>query len=359
MHIAVIGLANSGKTTIFNALTGQRIETTTFPTPPGDIHRGVVPVPDTRLDFLSALFKPKKTTPATIEYVDLAGLSKGDAGQNRLVCDAIKDADALVHVVRLFEHPAVAHPLGTLDPSRDIELVEIELVFADLELVEKRFARIEEAAKRGKKPDEAERKLLLKLREILINERPIREGHFDERDLLAMRPLQFLTAIPEIVVLNCGERDIGGEREKTAVSELSSRYPRLPFLFLCGKMEMEIAELPPDDRKVFLADLGVDEPASGKLIRACHRALGLVTFFTYAGDEVRAWTIKSGTPALKAAGKIHSDIERGFIRAEVIAFEDLAAAGDVHAARKKGLVRLEGKTYEMRDGDVVHFRFNV
>ena len=359
MKVAIIGLANTGKTTVFNALTGQQVETTLYPTTSGDPHVGTVKVPDSRLDSLSALFRPKKTTHATIEYVDFIGLTKGDVKQNRKVFDIIKDADAMAHVVRLFEDDAVAHPLGTIHASRDIDTIEIELIFADLEFVEKRLEKMEEAVKRGKKPDESERKLLLKCRDILMKEIPLRNAAFTEEDARAMRPLQFLSIIPEIVVLNYGEQSLGSRKEKNLIDELSTQRRSLPILPLCGKIETEIAQLSPADKKMFLDDLGLNEPAAHKLIHACFDLLGLISYFTYAGDEVRAWTIKKGSPAQKAAGKVHSDIERGFIRAEVISFDDLVSAGDIHTARGKGLLRLEGKTYEVKDGDIINFRFNV
>lgn len=359
MKVSIIGLANSGKTTIFNALTNQRIETTAYPTSSGEPHIGIVKVPDSRLEILSALFKPKKTTHASIEYIDFIGLTKGDVKQNRKVFDLIKDADAMVHVVRLFGDDAVVHPLGTIDASRDIETVELELIFGDLELIEKRLERMEDGLRRGKKPNETEKKLLLKCRDTLMKELPLRSADFTQEDFLTMRPLQFLSMIPEIVVLNYGEHDLESRKQDNLTEELPDRIRSLPLLSLSGKIEMEIAQLAPADRKMFLDELGLTEPASHKLTRACFDILGLISFFTYAGDEVRSWTIRKGTLAQKAAGKVHSDIERGFIRAEVISFDDLVSAGDMHNARGKGILRLEGKTYEVKDGDVINFRFNV
>ncbi len=359
MKVSIIGLSNTGKTTIFNTLTGQHIETTIYPTTSGEPHIGTVRVPDQRLERLSALFKPKKTTHATIEYIDFIGLTKGNTKQNKEVFDLIKDVDALVQVVRLFSDNAVVHPLGTIHVSRDIDTVELELIFGDLEFIEKRLERMEEGVRRGKKPDQSEKSLLLKCKDILMKEIPLRHAEFTEEDLRAMRPLQFLSIIPEIVVLNYGEQDLGTEKEKNLINELSNHYSSLALLPLCGKIEMEISQLSPADRKMFLDDMGLNEPASYKLIRACFDLLGLISFFTYAGDEVRAWTIRKGSPAQKAAGKVHSDIERGFIRAEVVSYDDLVAAGDIHTARGKGLLRLEGKTYDVQDGDVINFRFNV
>jgi ribosome-binding ATPase len=359
VKVAIIGLSNTGKTTVFNTLTGQHIDTTIYPTTSGDPHVGTVRVPDQRLERLSALFKPKKTTHATIEYIDFIGLTKGDTKQNKKVFDLIKDADALVQVVRLFGDDAVVHPSGTIHASRDIDTIELELIFGDLEFIEKRLERMEEGLRRGKKPEESEKRLLLKCKDILMKEIPLRKAEFTEEDLRAMRPLQFLSIIPEIVVLNYGEQDLGSGKEKDLTGELSDHYRTLPFLPLCGKIEMEISQLSPVDRKMFLDDMGLNEPASHKLIRACFDLLGLISFFTYAGNEVRAWTIKKSSPAQKAAGKVHSDIERGFIRAEVISYDDLVSTGDIHTARGKGLLRLEGKTYEVQDGDIINFRFSV
>jgi GTP-binding protein YchF len=359
LKVSIIGLSNTGKTTIFNALTGKNIETTIYPTTSGEPHLGMVKVPDRRIDKLSEIFRPKKTTHATIEYLDFIGLTKGDMNQNRKVFDLIKDSDAIVNVVRTFHNEALIHPLGDINPLRDTETIELELIFGDLDLVEKRLAKIDEAIKRGKKPDESEKKLLLKCKDFLMKEVALRDVEFHEEELKSMRPLQFLSIVPEIVVLNIGEQDINTEQSKNIQSILLSRYPSLPVLPLCGKIEMEIAQLLPDERKPFLDEIGLDEPASNKLVHTCYDILGFISFFTYAGNEVRAWTIKKGTNAQKAAGKVHTDIERGFIRAEVISFENFVSAGNIHTARDEGLLRLEGKTYEVRDGDIINFRFNV
>jgi hypothetical protein len=355
----ITGLSNTGKTTLFNALTGQSLETAVYPTISGEPSIGVVKVPDQRVDRLSEIFMPKRTTYATIEYIDFLGITKGDIKQNRKVFDLIKDADTIVHVVRAFQDESVVHPLGGTDPLRDIETLELELIFGDLEFVEKRLERIEENLRRGKKPDEAEKKLLLKCKELLMKEIPLRNVEFPAEEAIAMRHLQFLSTVPEVIVLNIGEKDLQADTTKSLQSTLNARFPSLPVLPLCGKIEMEISSLSPDERKPFLDELGIDEPASNKLIHTCYRILGLISFLTVGEDEVRAWTIKKSTSALSAAGKVHSDIERGFIRAEVISFDDFISTGSMHAAREKGLLRLEGKTYEVRDGDIINFRFNV
>jgi GTP-binding protein YchF len=359
LKIGIIGLSNTGKTTVFNALTGQNLETPIYTATTGKPHIGVVKVPDARLERLSEIFKPKKTTYATIEYIDYIGITKGDLHQNRMVFDLIKDVDATLHVIREFVDDTVMHPLGSVDALRDIETIELELIFGDLEFVEKRLERMEQSAKRGKKPDDTEKKLILKCKERLENEVALRNVGFHEQDLLAMRHMQFLSTKPEVLLLNVGEQDLHAEHIKELQSSIHARYPTLPVLPMCGKIEMEIAQLSRDDAYLFLKDLGIEEPASNKVIQTCYELLGLISFFTYAGDEVRAWTIIKGADAQKAAGKVHSDIERGFIRAEVISCEDFLSVGTIHHAREKGLLRLEGKTYEVKDGDIINFRFNV
>lgn len=365
MKLAIIGLSNSGKTTVFNALTGQQLETTIYPTVGGEPNYGVVRVPDPRVDKLAEIYRPKKVTYATVEYVDFMGLTKGDVAQNRKVFDLIKDVDAVVHVVRAFEDAAVSHPLGGVDPLRDIETIEMELVFGDLEFVEKRLERIDEAAKKGKKPGEAEKKFLLKCKAALEQEIPLRNVSFDDEEQKLMRPLQFASNKPEVIVLNLGESDLN----TAAAQELHRRVEQYvadkgiaettKVVSLSGKIEMELVQLSADEAKAFLDDLGIPEPALNKLIKVSYDLLGLISFLTTGEDEVRAWTITKGTSAQKAAGKIHSDIERGFIRAEVAGYDDFIADGSTAAAREKGHLRLEGKTYEVKDGDIINFRFNV
>ncbi|MEW6571370.1 MAG: redox-regulated ATPase YchF [Nitrospirota bacterium] len=359
VRVAITGLSNSGKTTVFNALTRQNIETTIYPTIESRPNIGIVKVPDARLDRLSEILKPEKTTYATIEFIDYIGLTKGDIEQNRRVFDLIKDVDAMTQVVRAFGDSSIVHPMGPVDPIRDIETVELELIFGDLDLIEKRLDRMKDLLKRGKKPDELEKKVLLKCKDFLNKEVPLREANLDEEEQKALRHLQFLSIKPETVVLNIGENDLKTDRLKELKSAISERLTTLPLLIMCAKIEMELAQLPSEEARLFFDDLGIDEPASEKLIRACYSLLGLVTFFSTAGREVRAWSIKKGTLAQKAAGKVHTDIERGFIRAEVISFDDFISAGSMHVAKDKGLLRLEGKSYEIKDGDIVNFRFNV
>jgi hypothetical protein len=361
MKTAIIGLSNSGRTTIFNALTGLNLEVTIYPTLSPEPHTGVVKVPDARVERLAEIFKPKKTTQATVEYIDYIGLTKGDMEQNRKVFDLIKDADAIVHVVRVFEDESIVHPMGSVNPIRDAETVELEMIFGDLELVDKRLERMEQGGKRGKKPDEAEQKLLFKCKEALENETALRDLDFSEEEQKAMRSLQFMSTRPQLIVLNVAEEDMNTEKTKATTEELQSFFKgrQVRVLSLCGKIEMEIAQLPHDEAKAFLDDIGIAEPALNKLIHLSYDLLGLISFLTAGEDEVKAWTIRKGTEAQKAAGKIHSDIERGFIRAEVVAYDDFIAHGTMAAAKDKGLVRLEGKTYEIKDGDIINFRFNV
>ena len=361
MKTAIIGLANSGKTTIFNALTGLNLEVTTFPTLSAEPHTGVVRVPDVRLERLTEIFKPKKTTQATVEYIDFIGLSKGDMAQNRKVFDLIRDADAIVHVVRGFADESISHPMGGVGPRRDAETVEMEMIFGDLELVDKRLERMDEGAKKGKKPSEDERNLLVKCKDALENETALRDLDFTEEEQMAMRSLQFMSIKPQLIVLNVAEEEMNSSGTKEATDELRSFFKgrQVRVLDLCGKIEMEIAQLPPDEARAFLDDLGIAEPALNKLIHLSYELLGFISFLTAGEDEVRAWTIRKGIDAQKAAGKIHSDIERGFIRAEVVAYDDFIAHGSMAASKEKGLVRLEGKTYPVKDGDIINFRFNV
>ena len=361
MKMAIIGLANSGKTTIFNALTGLDLEVTIFPTLSVEHHNGVVKVPDERLTRLAEIYKPKKTTMATVEYIDYIGLSKGDMALNKKVFDLIRDVDAIVHVVRGFEDESISHPLDSVNPRRDAETVELEMIYGDLELVDKRLERMEEGAKKGKKPDEMEQVVLLKCKEALEKEIPLRDLDFTDVEEKKLRSLQFMSIKPQLIVLNVSENEINSAWAKAEGDELSKIFDgkNVSILELCGKIEMEIAQLPPDEARIFLEDLGISEPALNKLIHLSYDLLGLISFLTVGEDEVRAWTISKGTDAQRSAGKIHSDIERGFIRAEVVAYDDFITHRSMAAARDKGLVRLEGKGYEVNDGDIINFRFNV
>jgi GTP-binding protein YchF len=373
VKLIITGFSNSGKTTVFNALTGLDVKTTTYPEPISSEtvqHSGVVNIPDTRLDTLSSVYGPKKTTRATIAYSDFPGITpasgSGEASQNVKVFNLIREADAIVHVVRVFEDESVMQSMKGVDPRRDVSSFEDELILGDLVFVEKRLEKIDEQSRKGRKPDEADRHLLLKCQKKLEDEISLRDCDFtDEEERLSIQ-YQFLTRIPEIIVLNVDEDDIHSEKTEKLQNEIEGYFKSRgggvvpPVVVLCGKIEMEIAQLPPDEGKAFLEDLGIRDSAMMKLFRTSYSALGLISFFTVGKNEVRAWTIKNGTSALEAAGKIHSDIERGFIRAEVVGFDEFRSVDfTMGKAREKGLVRLEGKTYVVQDGDIINFKFNV
>jgi GTP-binding protein YchF len=362
MKIAIIGLSNSGKTTIYNALTGLNIEITIYPTISGEPNLGMVKVPDSRLNVLTEIFNPKKTTPITVQYVDCPGIIKGDVKQNRIVFDLLKDADSLVHVIRTFENDAVIHSMNDINPLRDIRIVEDELIFRDFELIEKRFESIEISKKKGKKINDAENKILFKCKDMLEQGNPLRDIKFSADELLTLRHLQFMSNKPEVMALNIEELDLNNAGANEQIMQVLNYYENrstVKVLTLSAKVEMDIAQMAHDEAVEFLDDLGIDDPARNKLIRVSFENLGLITFFTVGSDEVKAWHVRKGADALSAAGKIHSDIQRGFIRAEVVAYEDFVSLGSMAAARDKGLLRLEGKKYEVRDGDIINFRFNV
>ncbi|MCX8070161.1 MAG: redox-regulated ATPase YchF [Thermodesulfovibrionales bacterium] len=366
MKIAVTGLSNSGKTTIFNALTGLNIEVTPYQNITGEPILGTVKVPDSRIDKLAEIFSPKKKTYATINYIDYLGLTKGDREQNRLVFDHIKDADAIINVIRAFEDDSVVHPLNKIDPIVDFETLELELIFGDLDFVDKRLQRISESEKKGKKTSPQEIDLLNKCKVLLESEKPLRTASFTDEERLLMRPWQFMSDKPEIVVINSAEQDLNSSKQDYIESVIEKIIKEkgidknIKVISLCGKIEMEISQLSREDSTIFLQDLGISEPARDRLIKISYDMLGLISFLTYGEDEVRAWTIHKGDKAQKSAGKIHSDIERGFIRAEVVSFDDfISCGGSIVKAKEHGLFRLEGKTYEVRDGDMINFRFNV
>lgn len=366
MRLSITGLANTGKTTIFNALTGLDLATSLYVTREMEPQIATVKVPDKRIESLAHIFKPKKVTPATVEYIDYIGLTKGDAEQNKRVFDFIKEADAIVHVVRAFEDEAVIHPLGSIEPLRDLETVEFEFIFGDLELVTKRLQRIEESRKKGKKTSDEEIKVLLKCKEALESERPLRFVQFNEDEHAVLRPMQFLSDKPEVIVFNTDEymsaedRQYLIEKAEGYFKKFSPYFEdKVKIISLSGKLEMELSRMTADEQKEFLSGLGIDEPALNKLIKVSYGLLKYISFFTVGEDEVKAWTIKEGTNAQKSAGKIHSDMERGFIRAEVVSYDEFIKEGSLSLLRQKGLLRLEGKDYIVKDGDIINFRFNV
>lgn len=360
MKIAIIGLANSGKTTVFNALTRGAAETTAYSSGQLEPNLATVKVPDERLDVLTTLFRPRKTVPADVQYVDVAGISGGGrqgGGLPPALLNYISGADALLHVVRAFADTAVPHPDGSVDVARDVAAVDLELAFSDLAIIERRLARLNaeigKMASREKEARVAERDLLLRLQTALEAETPIRHLELTDEEERSLRGYQFLTAKPMLLVLNIGEDQL------QSPPALDYPWRRSAAAALCGKVEAELAQLDDADARAFMDDLGISKPARDRVIQLSYDLLGLMSFLTAGPDEVRAWTIRRNTPAVEAAGTIHSDIQRGFIRAEIVAYTDLVAAGGMSEAKKAGTVRLEGKTYIVQDGDVCHFLFNV
>jgi len=357
MKIGLIGLPKSGKTTLFNLLTGSSVATARYDTGRAELHTGVARVPDPRVEVLHGLFKPKKTTHATFEVVDLAGIAKGERAG--LETKEFRNADALLHVVRAFADEA----LGAPEPRRDIEALETELLLADLEVVERRLERLEASIKKQRKDAELkERELLVRIKAALEAERPLRAETLTPDEDKLLRGFTFLSAKPIFHIVNLDETSIAaGDRvvETFGLADVALR-PRTRVGWVSAVIETEIARLEGDEQQAFLADLGLAEPAIRRVLRECYALLGLVSFFTVGEDEVRAWPIPQGTRAQDAAGVVHSDIARGFIRAEVNGYDELVAvAGSFADLRARGQLRLEGKDYVVRDGEICHFRFNV
>lgn len=359
MQLGILGLPKVGKTTLFNTLTGTHEATGKFAAS-ARTHLGVAAVPDPRLEKLRAHYDPRKYTPATVHYVDIPGISKGE-GAESLDLVKLEEAAALVHVVRAFEDPELVHAEGSVDPARDVETLDLELILADHELVERRIERLEKSKKRGLKPEE-QRELELHQSIVLPAleaETPLRELELPEGDSKRLRGFHLLSAKPLLVVLNVDEDRVAASPDEVLSAHGIELRPSTRAVVISAPIEEEISQLDPEEQEEFLADLGLDEPATARLIRASFELLGRIAFFTVGEDEVRAWTIRRGTRARAAGGAIHSDIERGFIRAEVVRWDDLLRAGSLAACREQALLRLEGKEYEVQDGEVVHFRFNV
>ena len=364
MKLGIVGLPNVGKSTLFNAITKAGAESANYPFCTIDPNVGIVTVPDERLDRLAEMYRPKKVTPTTIEFVDIAGLVKGASkgeGLGNKFLSHIREVDAIVHVVRCFEDPNIVHVDGSVGPRRDIETINLELIFADMELLEKRIDKVKKQSKSGEKKYQEELKFLDSIYKHLESGQPVRTMEIDPEWEKYSEQLFLLTSKSLLYCANISEDDLKNPDENPYVKELKACAERenAEVLVICARIEEEIAQLEDDEKKAFLSELGIGESGLDRLIKASYQLLGLISFLTAGETEVRAWTIKKGTKAPQAAGKIHSDFERGFIRAEIVAYEDLIRAGSYSAAREQGLVRSEGKDYVMQDGDVTLFRFNV
>ena len=363
MKLGIVGLPNVGKSTLFNSMTLGKAEAANYPFCTIDPNVGMVTVPDTRLDKLAEIYQPKKKTPAVIEFVDIAGLvkgaSKGEGLGNKFLAN-IRETDAIVHVVRCFDDDNIIHVEGSCDPARDISIIDLELVMADMEMVERRIDKALKAAK-GDKKFMHEADVFKALLEHLNNGKSARSFECDEDDAEIIATSDLLTSKPIIYAANMDEDGVAHFADNKYYQTVAAIAAEegAQVLPICAKVEEEMAELEPEDKLMFLEELGLEESGLDRMIKCSYELLGLISFLTCGSDECRAWTIRRGTKAPQAAGKIHSDFERGFIRAEIVAFDDLKACGSMAAAKEKGLVRSEGKDYVMHDGDVTLFRFNV
>ena len=366
IDIGIIGLAKSGKTTVFNALTRGKADTGSYTTESLTSHVGIARVPEPRLQALADMLQPKRVVPAEVKYTDIGASVKSlakDKGIGGEILNSLSTADALINVARAFTDESIPHPEGSLDVARDIASMNLELVFSDLAIIERRLERIKISLKGAKPPDcqafLQEEETLNKFKTDLEKDIPIRELKLAPGEIKMIANYQFLTAKPLLTVVNIDEKQL--PEAASLEADLNSRYAqeKCRIITLCGKLEMELAQLENSEAEEFRADFGLKESGLGRVIKASYELLGLISFFSTASGEVRAWSIPKGISALKAAGKIHSDIERGFIRAEVTGYDDLNKCGSLAEARKKGLLRLEGKDYAVQDGDVITFLFNV
>ena len=360
----IVGLPNVGKSTLFNAITKQEILTANYPFATIDPNVGTVIVPDKRVEVLEKMYEPARTIPTTFEFTDIAGLVKGAStgeGLGNKFLSHIREVDAIVEVVRCFDDKDIIHVDGSVDPLRDIEIINLELIFSDLEIIDNRINKIAKKAQTSKNKDDlAEYNLLLRIKETLEKNIPVRKLDFTKDELKILSGFKLITAKPIIYVANVSENDLlNSDNEYVKAVKDLAKKENTEVVVICAKIESELAELELEEKTAFLQELGIEESGLSSLIKSTYSLLGLATYFTVGSDEVKAWTFRKGMKAPECAGIIHTDFEKGFIRAEIMSYNDLIECGDAQKVKEKGKMRLEGKEYIMQDGDICHFRFNV